>query len=116
MSIRRSGERGRGKGKGKKPHCLSPLPLPLYPFLRRRGRRLGGEFRARVLLVEDDGELRAEHEDEAGDVAPREHGDDRADRAVNLVVVKILEARSEDVLAGLPGQTGDDGTRSEERR
>jgi len=58
--------------------------------------------------MEDDGELRAEQEDEARHVAPREHGDDRADRAVNLIIVKIVQARREDVLRRLPQQPGHD--------
>src|SRR5215212_9884444 len=97
-------------GKG----SLNPFTLlhfSPFPPLRRRGGSLRGYLFGDVLLVEDDGELRAEHEYEARHVAPGEHGDDRADRAVDFVVVEVLKARSEEVLARLPEQPREHGAR-----
>src|SRR3712207_2205269 len=85
--------------------------LLIHHFLRRRSRSFGGYLFGDVLLVEYDGELRAEHEYEARHVAPRQHGDDRADRAVDFVVVEVLEARGEEVLGRLPEHAGEHGAR-----
>ncbi len=61
--------------------------------------------------MENDRELRAVHQYQTRHVAPCEDGDDRPDRAVNLVVMKILKTPREDVFRGLPEQSGDDGAR-----
>lgn len=65
-------------------------------------------MRRRVLLVKDYGELRAEQQDQTRHVAPRQHRDDCADRAVNLIIMKIVQARREDELRGFPQKSGDD--------
>src|SRR3982750_1041459 len=64
-----------------------------------------------LLAVEHAGQLRAEEEYEAGNIAPDEHPNDGADRAIDLLVIKIIHAPREAVLRSFPQETADDGAR-----
>ena len=60
-----------------------------------------------MFVVEDGGELRAKKEYETGDIAPRQNCDDGPHRAVDLIVVKIVERPGEDVLSCFPQKPAD---------
>src|SRR5438309_2058017 len=60
-----------------------------------------------VLSMEDAAQLRAEEENEAGYVSPDQHGHDRTHGAVNLIVIKIIQAPGEDIFRRLPKQAAD---------
>ena len=52
--------------------------------------------------MENGGELCAEEQNQTRNIAPRENGDDRADRSIDLIVVKVMKAQGEDVLRDFP--------------
>ncbi len=52
--------------------------------------------------MEHGGELSAEEKYQTRNVAPRQHCDHCSHRSVNLIVVKVVQARSEDVLRNFP--------------
>src|SRR6185436_17112213 len=60
-----------------------------------------------MLVMEHGGELSAEEQDQTRNVAPRQYSDDRADRSVNLIVVKVVKTQREDVLCYFPQQSCD---------
>src|SRR5262245_36100684 len=64
-----------------------------------------------MLVMEDGGELCAEEKDQTRNIAPRKNSDDRADRSVNLIVVKVMKTQSEDVLRDFPQQSRQKRTR-----
>ena len=47
-------------------------------------------------------ELRAEEQDQTRNVAPRQDRDHRADRSIDLIVVKVVKAEGDDVLRDFP--------------
>ena len=57
--------------------------------------------------MEDAAQLGAEEENEAGYVSPDQHGHDRAHRAVNLIVIKIIQAPRENIFRRFPKQAAD---------
>ena len=54
--------------------------------------------------MEDRGQLRTEEHDQARHIAPGQHRDDSADRAVDLIVVEIAETRRKTILRDFPQQ------------
>ena len=57
-----------------------------------------------MFVVEDGRELRAKEQDQTRNITPRQHGDHSADRAIDLIVVKVIQARRKDVLRNFPQQ------------
>ncbi len=57
--------------------------------------------------MEHAAQLRAEEEDEAGYISPDQHGHDRTHWAVNLIVIKIIQAPRENIFRRFPKQPAD---------
>src|SRR2546430_4907373 len=60
-----------------------------------------------VLSMEHTAQLGAEEKNEAGYVSPDQHGNDRTHGAVNLIVIKIIQAPSENIFRRFPKQASD---------
>src|SRR2546430_14193677 len=60
-----------------------------------------------MLSMEHAAHLRAEEEDEAEYVTPDQHGHDGTHRAVNLIVIKIIQAPRENIFRRSPKQPAD---------
>src|ERR1044071_4050484 len=59
-------------------------------------------IRGWMFVMEDGGELCAEQQNQTRNVAPCQNRYDRADRSVNLIVVKVMKTQGEDVLRHFP--------------
>ena len=57
------------------------------------------------------GELCAKEKYQTGNVTPRQHCDYSADRSVNLIVMKVMKAQSEDVFRDFPQQSREECAR-----
>src|SRR6202040_818245 len=64
----------------------------------------GGDavFSGRMLPVENGGKLRAEQKNQTRNVTPRQHGNHGADRSIDFVVMKIVQAPRKHVFCGFP--------------
>src|SRR6266566_9223902 len=60
-----------------------------------------------MLSMEHAAQLRAEEEDEPGYIPPDQHGHDRTHWAVNLIVIKIIQAPRENIFRRFPKQSAD---------
>ena len=65
-----------------------------------------------MFAMEYAGQLRAKKQNEAGNVSPRQHRDHRADRAVDLIVVKVIQAPREGILRAFPKEAADNCARN----
>ncbi|MDT5124032.1 MAG: hypothetical protein QOC96_3514 [Acidobacteriota bacterium] len=61
-----------------------------------------------MFTMKDRRQLRSEEQNQTRHVAPGQDGDDCADRAVKLIVVKVVQTPRKNVFPGFPDQTGDD--------
>src|SRR5258707_15831085 len=65
-------------------------------------RTLVAHFSSGMFIVEHGGKLRPEEKYQTRHVTPGQYCYHRADRAINLIVVKIIQAPGKDILCQLP--------------